>query len=236
MAVNNDIEGIFSARVPLLKFKDSKTNIDCDICLFNTIGIANSKLVRLYCEFDQRVHIMIKYIRFLLKEAGLLASDQGCLSSYSIVMMIIALLQTQDDPVVPNLFSKKSDDSSITFNNVSITKYHKVNVTEVKADFEEDLNEVKKHFSSTNTKSVAQLVVEFFQYYFLRPSDYVFPQIDIRKGGFSSDAADPKPLFDIVEPMLSSSRSGQGCYRDSNHTESYRKFAFDFCQSVIDSA
>ena len=77
LALNGDIEGIFGARIPLLKFKDSESGIECDICINNTSGIPNSKLTRLYCEFDQRAHIMIKYRRILLKKAGLLFGDQG---------------------------------------------------------------------------------------------------------------------------------------------------------------
>lgn len=76
-AVDGSIEGIFGAKVPLLKFTDNKTQIECDVCVNNTAGIPNSKITRLYCEFDQRVHIMIKYIRHLLKSSGLLFGDRG---------------------------------------------------------------------------------------------------------------------------------------------------------------
>ena len=44
------------AKVPILKFTDCSRfngNIDCDICVNNTVGVKNTTLLRYYAEFDQ---------------------------------------------------------------------------------------------------------------------------------------------------------------------------------------
>lgn len=168
IAEKGNIEGVFSAKVPILKFKDYRSQIECDISINNSAGIPNSKLTRLYCEFDQRAHIMIKYLRYLFKNAGLLYGDQGCLSSYSIILMVIAFLQSQKEPVLPNLQDQVKP-SDLEFFSVTKNKYGKVNCTEVKSNIYENLKELKKTFQSKNTKSVAQLVLEFLDFYFLDP-------------------------------------------------------------------
>jgi DNA polymerase sigma len=127
IAVNQNMEGIFGARVPLLKFKDNESQIECDISINNTTGIPNSKLTRLYCEIDQRVHIMIKYLRHIFKQSGLLFSDQGCLSTYSIILMVIAFLQNQSDPILPNLQEKAENNKDVAFYSVTKNKFGRVN-------------------------------------------------------------------------------------------------------------
>ena len=237
MSKHYDIEGIFGARVPILKFTEKQSDMEIDISVYNTIGVANSKMTRLYCEFDQRAHILIKYVRYVLKGAGLLVSDQGCLSSYAIILMVVAFLQAQDSPILPNLFSDKYDKTPLTFYNVSSNKFKRVSVDAIQAQFTENLADVRKQFESSNEKSVGELVLEFFQFYFLRPEGYQMKQIDItHDGGFSEEVPDSKPLFDIVEPLFKSNRVGVGCHKDSHHTESYRKFAYEFCANVINSA
>lgn len=232
--MNGNLEGIFGARVPLLKFKEAKSGIECDICINNTAGVPNSKLTRLYCEFDQRVHIMVKYLRILLKKAGLLFGDQGCLSSYSIILMVIAFLQNQEDPVLPNLQNKPGSQGEV-FYYVSKNRFGRVHCKEVKANLNEDFEKLKKEFDCKNTKGVAQLVIEFLEYYFLNPTT-AKPQIDVSKGGYVDTETDEYSLFDIVEPFNETARVGQGCRKDSHHPDSYTKFAFDFLSNVVGSS
>ena len=169
LAVNGEIEGVFGSRVPLLKFKDSRSSIDVDISVNNTIGIPNSKMTKLYCEFDQRTHIMITYLRSLFKKSNLLHGDQGSLSSYCIILMVIAFLQNQEDPILPNLQEVKDSKNSKVFYSINRNKFGRVDAREIKADLIEDLNDLQKAFVSKNTKSVAQLVIEFLQFFFLNP-------------------------------------------------------------------
>uniref|UniRef100_A0A7S3J5U9 Poly(A) RNA polymerase mitochondrial-like central palm domain-containing protein n=1 Tax=Euplotes harpa TaxID=151035 RepID=A0A7S3J5U9_9SPIT len=233
MAKNKDIESIFNSRVPLLKFKHAKTMIDIDICLNNSIGIPNSRMTRLFSEFDQRAHIMIKYLRTLLKQSGLLNGEQGCLSSYCIILMVIAFLQQQEEPVLPNLHQGAMADTDKTFYAVSSNKFGRMDCKEIKFALNEDLKQVGESFASKNTKTVAQLVIEFLRFYFLN-SEGVMPIIDVSRGGFVFKDTDKLALFDIVEPLDPSSKVGLGCRKDEHHAASYVKFAFDFCKNIVD--
>ena len=104
IALNEEVTEAFSSRVPLLKFIHSETKSDIDISVNDTNGVPNSKLIKLYCEFDQRAHIMITYLRTIFKKAGLTKSFQGrYFSAFCLILMIIAFLQNQSDPVLPNL-------------------------------------------------------------------------------------------------------------------------------------
>lgn len=150
--------------------------------------------------------------------------------------MVIAFLQGQKDPILPNIFDKINDKKSETFYCLSnMPKYKKTNVTKVETKLNDDVMKQFKNFTTKNQKSVGQLVIEFMQFYFLSP-DKTVPQIDITKGGYSDIDPDQRPLFDIVEPLTNTVRVAQGCHKDSLHSDSYKKFAYGFCMNVIENA
>ena len=166
LALEESICESFNSRVPLLKFIHAETNYDIDISVNDTNGVPNSKLIKLYCEFDQRAHIMITYLRTLFKNAELTHSYQGRMfSSFWLILMIIAFLQNQEEPILPNL--QECTDGAKIFYSISKNDNGETIWREVKAEFIEDLNKIHEVFASNNTKSVAQLAVEFFQYYFI---------------------------------------------------------------------
>lgn len=233
MSRDGDIEGIFGAKVPLLKFTDSKTGIECDLSINNTNGIPNSRLTRIYCEFDQRVHIMIKYLRHIFKEAGLLQGDQGCLNTYSIVLMVIAFCQNQEDQILPNL-QENTGEESITFYSTTKNRYGRVQVKEVKYALNEDLEKVKESFDFKNTKSVSQLVIEFLIDFFLQDKLIHSHQVDISKGGFLKTPTDMYSYIDIVEPFTPDAKVGMGCRKDSHHPKAYTQFVYNFLENIAE--
>lgn len=230
---NGNIEGIFGAKVPILKFNHVSTGIECDLSINNTNGIPNSRLTRIYCEFDQRVHIVVKYLRNILKQAGLLQGDQGCLNSYSIILMVIAFFQSQEEPILPNL-QKDNNEGSLLFYATTKNKFGKVQCKEVKYNLSESLDQVKEKFKFNNTKSVSQLVLEFLDFYFLTPKT-AESRVDISKGGFTSEPTDEYSFLDIVEPFTSDARVAMGCRKSSPHPLAYQRFAFDFISAVLKS-
>ncbi|CAI2384559.1 unnamed protein product [Moneuplotes crassus] len=233
MAANGDIEGIFGARIPLIKFTDKSTGIECDLSINNTNGIPNSRLTRIYCEFDQRVHIMVKYIRHIFKESGLLQGDQGCLNSYSIVLMVIAFCQSQEDPILPNL-QEGAKDNDLIFYTTTKNRYGRAQVKEVKYSLNEDFETFKKEFGFKNKKTVAQLVAEFLIDFFLKGDIIKTHQIDIKKGGFFEGPTDMYSYIDIVEPLTPDAKVGQGCRKDSHHPQAYTQFVYSFLQNVVE--
>jgi DNA polymerase sigma len=49
------VEGIPTARVPIVKLVHARTGIQCDVGINSHLGLLNTKLLRLYTELDQRV-------------------------------------------------------------------------------------------------------------------------------------------------------------------------------------
>lgn len=86
---------IVDARVPIVKFVDPQTRINCDINSNHVLGIYNSELIRCYTQIDDRVRPFIYNLKALAKAHGINDSSNAYLSSYSYVMMAIGFLQAQ---------------------------------------------------------------------------------------------------------------------------------------------
>lgn len=97
------IQLVRSLRVPIIKYVDSLTKLECDINVNMILGIANSSLIAAYSEYDERFHIL----GYLLKEWGKLnqvhGGDKQLLTSYAFFNMLIQYLQIVQPPVLPNL-------------------------------------------------------------------------------------------------------------------------------------
>lgn len=52
-----DVIGIPSAKVPIVKFKHKKTQLEGDISLSNALALRNTLLLRAYADIDPRVKV-----------------------------------------------------------------------------------------------------------------------------------------------------------------------------------
>lgn len=82
-------------KVPLIKYQDAQTGIDVDISVNNILAMYNSDLIYTYCQIDQRFHIMATFLKHWAKKVKIIGASHGYLSSYALVMMIIAFLQSR---------------------------------------------------------------------------------------------------------------------------------------------
>jgi DNA polymerase sigma len=89
------VEAILTARVPIVKFVDPQTAINCDINSNHVLGIHNSEMIRCYTLIDDRVKPFIYNLKALVKAHGINDSSKAYLSSYSYVLMAIGFLQAQ---------------------------------------------------------------------------------------------------------------------------------------------
>jgi len=176
--------------------------------------------------------MIIKYIRHILKQSGLLQADHGGLNSFAIILLVIAFCQKQEEPILPNLHEGVNGEE-IVFHSCTRNKWGKNSVQQVKYSFNEDLQKVKEEFAFTNTKSVSQLVIEFLRDFFLNDDIIKTHQIDIRKGGYIEEETDEYSYIDIVEPFTEGARVGKGCRKDSYYPQTYTRFAFEFLSNVI---
>ena len=78
------IETITKAKIPIVKFKDPRSNIFVDISINNSLAIYNTKLLQEYCALDKRVHHLVITIKHWIRY-GISANftNLGWLSNYS---------------------------------------------------------------------------------------------------------------------------------------------------------
>ncbi|ETV64855.1 hypothetical protein, variant [Aphanomyces astaci] len=96
--VNNVIA---HARVPIIKFLHVDSNLECDICMENTLATKNTLLLRTYALFDSRVSPLVLAVKRWAKMRGVNDASQNTLSSYSYAILVIHFLQILR--ILPNL-------------------------------------------------------------------------------------------------------------------------------------
>ncbi|KAI0314420.1 hypothetical protein OF83DRAFT_1063840, partial [Amylostereum chailletii] len=100
------------AMVPIVKFMDPDTGLQCDINVNDQLGLINSGLIKWYCDMFPNLRPLIKTIKSWAKPLGLnepgIRSQQTSFSSYALTMMTIGLLQSRG--LLPNLQSGVSGD------------------------------------------------------------------------------------------------------------------------------
>ena len=95
MATRGTLCYVPAMKVPLIKYQDAQTGIDVDISVNNILAMYNSDLIYTYCQIDQRFHIMATFLKHWAKKVKIIGASHGYLSSYALVMMIIAFLQSR---------------------------------------------------------------------------------------------------------------------------------------------
>ncbi|XP_028406866.1 poly(A) RNA polymerase GLD2-A-like [Dendronephthya gigantea] len=143
---------VIQAKVPILKFRDTKSQCECDININNTVGIKNTHLLQGYCGYDWRVQPLIMIVKKWAKRHGINDASKGTLSSYSIVMMVLHYLQDPCKPAVvpslqiayPNIFDESRNIYDLSLENPTVRIIHN---------------------SSNNHGTLGELLLGFFQYY-----------------------------------------------------------------------
>lgn len=63
-----DVEAIGHASVPICKFVDPQTGLNCDINANNILGIENTRMIQRYCDLDSRIRPLIFAIKQFVKQ------------------------------------------------------------------------------------------------------------------------------------------------------------------------
>ena len=90
----DDINVIARARVPIVKFVELNSGIECDICVDNELAVHNTRLLKAYASLDPRVRHVGLFIKQWAAKRGVKRSDSGTLSSYAWIILSIFWLQT----------------------------------------------------------------------------------------------------------------------------------------------
>jgi hypothetical protein len=172
-----------TARIPIVNFVDPVTLLDCDISYFNPLAICNTKLLRSYCQCDQRVRPLAYLIKAWAKARKINSPGDGTLGSYGYILCLIHYLQTRRVPVLPYLQrlpkSWRGEDTSLSSSTrledpmdaleEHDIELHPVDNTPCRTYFynvnSEESIRYARAFSGRNKDSIAQLLLGFFQYF-----------------------------------------------------------------------
>jgi len=68
------------------------TGLEVDFNVNNILGLHNSDLIYMYCQIDQRFHILSLFLKYWSKKVEIIGAAYGLLSSYAFTLMLIAFL------------------------------------------------------------------------------------------------------------------------------------------------
>ncbi|TCD59960.1 hypothetical protein EIP91_011011, partial [Steccherinum ochraceum] len=173
------------ARIPIVKLSLDPSpglpfGIACDIGFENRLALENTRLLMCYAMIDPaRVRTMVLFLKVWCKRRKINSPYKGTLSSYGYVLLVIFfLVHVKNPPVLPNLQSmpplRPMDKEESTLNGHNVW-------------FFDDINLLRQRWQSTNTESVAELLVDFFKFY-SREFPYNSGVVSIRAGGIKKDS------------------------------------------------
>jgi DNA polymerase sigma len=146
-----------TARVPIVTFTDRQSGIGVDICADNGNGLLNTKLLKAYVDWDDRVRpLMMLVVRWA--KSHKICGSTNCgytsfLSSYSWKLLVIYFLQHTEPPVLPNLQYPDAPSAMFT------------------ANIDTEWGQVPVAFSTAaaagveNTATLCSLYMQFFHFY-----------------------------------------------------------------------
>lgn len=165
-----NIQALTHARVPIVKFTDPDTGINCDICVNNMLAVVNSKLLHDYSQVDPRLRQLAFLVKHWAKQRQVNETYRGTLSSYAYVLMCIHFLQQRRPAILPCLQSMQPT--------------YEVTVGKIKCAYFDKVNTLR-NFGCSNKETVGELLTHFFDYW-ASCHDYTRSVISVRTGGYLS--------------------------------------------------
>lgn len=155
---------VIRAKVPILRFTDTISKIECDLNINNRVGIRNTHLIKYYCMLDWRVRPLMLYIKMWSRFHDINDARKMTISSYSLCLMVIHYLQFSCKPPVlpslqalyPDIFHSKSDVRALRFDH-------------------------QLKYSSKNEQTLGDLFLGFLEYY-TNNFDFMNQVISVRTG------------------------------------------------------
>ncbi|KAJ8285435.1 hypothetical protein GJAV_G00026760 [Gymnothorax javanicus] len=147
---------ITTAKVPIVKFFHSRTGLEGDISLYNTLALHNTQLLASYAAIDPRVKQLCYVMKVFAKICDIGDASRGSLSSYAYTLMVLYFLQQRDPPVIPVLQEIHDSD-----------KRPEVIVDGWNVYFFKNLDDLPSRWPAygTNTESVGQLWLGLLCFY-----------------------------------------------------------------------
>ncbi|KIK95230.1 hypothetical protein PAXRUDRAFT_827214 [Paxillus rubicundulus Ve08.2h10] len=151
------------ARIPIVKLSldpspGLPSGIACDIGFENRLALENTRLLMCYAMIDPtRVRTLVLFLKVWSKRRKINSPYLGTLSSYGYVLLVIYfLIHVKNPPVLPNL-QQMPPLRPISQEETHIGGYN--------TWFFDDIELLCQRWQSSNTESVAELLIDFFRYY-----------------------------------------------------------------------
>ncbi|KAG6332569.1 hypothetical protein ID866_6519 [Astraeus odoratus] len=151
------------ARIPIVKLSldpspGLPSGIACDIGFENRLALENTRMLMCYAMIDPtRVRTMVLFLKVWSKRRKINSPYHGTLSSYGYVLLVIYfLIHVKSPPVLPNL-QQIPPLRPISKEDTHINGYN--------TWFFDDIELLCQRWRSSNTETVAELLIDFFRYY-----------------------------------------------------------------------
>ncbi|XP_050068096.1 uncharacterized protein LOC126556700 [Anopheles maculipalpis] len=153
---------LIQAKVPILRFQDSKNGIEVDLNFNNCVGIRNTHLLHCYAQMDWRVRPLVLMVKLWAQHHNINDAKNMTISSYSLVLMVIHFLQCgTTPPILPCLHAMYPEKF------MKIVDIHNIEMIEHIEPYQTD-----------NKESLGELLLNFLEYY--TKFDYEHYAISVR--------------------------------------------------------
>lgn len=99
---------ILSARVPIVKWKDSLTSIECDFTLRIGRHDLKTKFLRIFVDGDARFRPFVLLVKHWSKQRYVGDATRGTLNSFGHTLLVVHFLQALDPPMLPIVRLRRS--------------------------------------------------------------------------------------------------------------------------------
>ncbi|CAH8380781.1 unnamed protein product [Eruca vesicaria subsp. sativa] len=96
-----NVVAILSARVPIVRFFDQRTSVECDLAVDSKYDILNSRIIQIISQIDDRFQKLCLLIKHWAKAHDVNSASHKTLNSISLTLLVAHHLQTQDPPILP---------------------------------------------------------------------------------------------------------------------------------------
>ena len=175
-----DVRLVAHARVPLIKFHDPRTNVNCDVCVGND-GVYKSAVLGVLANLDERYRDLVHLVKMFAKNFDCNDALGGSFNSYSLSLMSLFHLQTRSPPILPptlrlTLQSDAAADADLAAENeraANLEPIRKFPVSKIRQQSDQlrDVGPVERRaeryrgVGAENSATLAELFVTFFTHF-----------------------------------------------------------------------
>ncbi|KAF8051698.1 hypothetical protein N665_1682s0003 [Sinapis alba] len=96
-----NVVSILTARVPIVRFVDQRTSVECDLAVDSKDAVLYSQIIQIISQIDDRFQKLCLLIKLWAKSHYVNSASHNTLNSISITLLVAHHLQTRDPPILP---------------------------------------------------------------------------------------------------------------------------------------